>query len=166
MKLKYFIPLLLIVLTSCEKVYFKTPQPANGKLVKAFSKDLIGEYADSTLDVAVFKDSIKVNGEYFGLSSEIIDSSQVIVKYYKDFYFATFKEGQCYDVYMANFYEDKLALYMLNGDSRSVSNLSRIVDVDTLNAEDKQYIINPTKREFNDIVDWELFELISVLKKQ
>ncbi len=166
MKLKYFIPLLLIALTSCAKVYFKTPQPLNGKLVKTFSKDVIGEYADSTLDVVVLKDSIKINGEFYSLSSEIIDSTQVIVKFYKDFYFATFKESKYYDVYMANFYEDKLALYMLNGDSRSISYLSRIVDVDTLNAEDEQYIINPTKREFNDIVDWELFELISVLKKQ
>jgi hypothetical protein len=166
MKLKYFIPIMLLALTSCGKVYFKTPQPVNGKVIKTFSKDLIGEYADSSIYVAILKDSVKVNNEVFGLSSETIDTTKVIVKYYKGFYFATFKENQYFDVYMASFYEDKLALYMLNGDSRSVNNLSRIVDVDTLSAEDEQYIINPTKREFNDIVDWEMFELISVLKKQ
>lgn len=127
---------------------------------------MIGEYSDSTLDVKVFRDSIVVNSDKFLLTTQSPDSNEFLIKNYRDFYFATFKEKLYYDVYMASFYEDKLALYMINGDERSINTLKRVVEVDTIDIKEEVYLINPTKKEFNDILEWELFELISILKKQ
>lgn len=158
--------LLIFITTSCAKVYFVSPHPINGKTIKSIPKDMIGEYSDSTLDVKVFKDSIIVNSDKFLLTTESPDTNQVLIKNYRDFYFATFKEKAYYDVYMASFYEDKLALYMINGDERSINTLKRVVKVDTIDIKEEAYIINPSKNEFNDILEWELFELISILKKQ
>lgn len=153
-------------MSSCAKVYFVSPHPISGKTIKFIPKEIIGEYSDSTLDVKVFKDSLIINSDKFILTTLSPDTNQVLVKYYRDFYFATFKEKNLFDVYMASFYEDKLALYMINGDERSINTLKRVVDVDTIDIKEEVYLINPTKKEFNDILEWELFELISILKKQ
>jgi hypothetical protein len=66
---------------------------------------------------------------------------------------------------MANFYENKLAIYMLNADERSIDILNRFVSVDTLNAKEEHYLINPGKKEFDQLVDNDLFNVVSVLEK-
>ncbi len=164
---RLFIPLLLLVLTtSCAQVYFSLPQPANGKIVKAFDKEIQGFYADSILDVKVSSDSIWINNQSFKLTSEMPGKDQALVKFYKDFYFVSLCDSIYFTVFMASFYEDKLAIYMLNPDQRSIENLKRVVDVKTLDDGKVSYLIAPSKKEFNDIIDWELFDLVCILKKQ
>jgi len=162
-----FVLLMLLVLTtSCGKVYFSSPQPANGKVVKVFDSKILGFYSDSILDVKVSGDSLCINSQSFKLTSEMPGKDQALVKFYKDFYFVSLSDSIYFTVFMAGFYEDKLAIYMLNPDQRSIENLKRVVDVKTLDDGKESYLIAPSKKEFNDIIDWELFDLVCILKKQ
>ena len=158
--------MLLVLTTSCGKVYFSSPQPANGKIVKVFDPKIQGLYSDSILDVNISSDSIRINNQGFKLTAEIPGSGQVLVKSYKDFYFASFSDSAYFNVLMASFYENKLAIYMLNPDDRSVEILKRVVDVKPIENEKGSYLISPSKKEFNDIIDWELFDVVCVLKKK
>lgn len=158
--------MLLVLTTSCGQVYFSSPQPANGKIVKAFDKEIQGLYSDSILDVKVTSDSIRINNQSFKLTSDMPGKDQALVKLYKDFYFVSLSDSIYFTVFMASFYEDKLAIYMLNPDQRSIETLKRVVDVKTLDEGKASYLITPSKKEFNDIIDWELFDLVCILKKQ
>jgi hypothetical protein len=158
--------MLLFLTTSCGKVYFSSPQPANGKVVKVFDNKIQGFYSDSILDVKVISDSIWINNQSFKLTAEMPGEDQALVKLYKDFYFVSLSDSIYFTVFMASFYDDKLAIYMLNPDQRSIETLKRVVDVKTLDEGKASYLITPSKKEFNDVIDWELFDLVCILKRQ
>jgi hypothetical protein len=163
----WFISLFLLVLaTSCGTVYFSSPQPANGKVVKVFDEKIRGFYSDSTLDIRILADSVFINGDHFKLTTENPDSDKVLVKFYKDFYFASLSDSVYFNVFMASFYDNKLAIYMLNPDERSIEILKRAVDVQPLDGRNGSYLISPSKKEFNEIIDWELFDLVSILTRK
>ncbi|HKM94417.1 MAG TPA: hypothetical protein VJY41_12250 [Prolixibacteraceae bacterium] len=166
MKRTLIFTILIVLLSACGQVYFTTPQPTKGVTVKSFIADLQGFYADSTLEIEVLKNELLVKGDTFRLSGKTPDENEVLVKYYKKFYFASFVDSQYFSVYMANFYDNKLAVYMLNADAQSITVLNKFLKVDTLNAKDEHYLINPSKKEFDQLVDYELFEVIGVLEKQ
>jgi hypothetical protein len=67
---------------------------------------------------------------------------------------------------MGCFYDDKLAVYMLNPDERSVGILSRFVQVDTIDAGKEHYLISPSKQEFDALVDNGIFDVVGVFKKE
>ncbi|HPR59704.1 MAG TPA: hypothetical protein PLF35_02090, partial [Prolixibacteraceae bacterium] len=55
----------VLVLLSCEQVYFATPQPLKGTKIKSFISEIQGSYADSTLDVTVLKDALVIAHDTF-----------------------------------------------------------------------------------------------------
>ena len=157
--------LLLLLISSCATVYFATPQPSKGVVVKSFLKELQGHYADSLLDVVLLKNELMVNGEKYQLVPSIKGKSDVLVKYYKDYYFASFKDTTYYSVFMAKFFDDKLSVYMLNPDARSLEVVKRFVPVQTLDAEDKNYLIDASAKVFDQLIDNDAFDVITVLDK-
>lgn len=152
-------------LSACAQVYFSTPQPQKGSTVKTFLEELTGVYADSILDITIDSDAISISGDRFEMTRKTPGDHQVLVKYYRDFYFASFKDSTFYSVFMGKFYDDKLAVYMLNGDELSLNRLNRLIKVDTIDAESNHYLVNPSKKEFDNLLDYEMFEVVSVLQK-
>jgi len=157
---------LLLLTSSCATVYFTTPQPQKGLVIKSFISDIQGNYADSLLNVSILKNKIIVNGEQFNLVASEPAKNEVVVKFYSNFYFASFRDSVYYSVFMAKFYENKLAVYMLNADARSIDVIKRFVPVQTLDAEKKEFLINATKKEFDQLIDNEIFQSFSVMTKK
>jgi hypothetical protein len=157
--------LLLFIASSCATVYFTTPQPTKGVVVKSFIKEVQGHYVDSLLDIKLLKNEMVVNGEKYQMVSSIKGKNDVLVKYYKDYYFASFKDSIYYSVFMAKFFEDKLSVYMLNPDARSVEFLKRFVTLETLDAGNKEYLIEASSKAFDQLIDNDVFDVITVLKR-
>lgn len=166
MKNYYLILISVFVFGSCSKVYFINPQPQKGMVLKSFIDDVQGEYADSLLKLKVDAHEIIIFSDTFRLSKEEPLENEVLVKFYNNFYFVNFKDSTYYTVFVGKFYEDKLAVYMLNPDQRSLNVLGRYVKVDTLNAETKTFLVNPSKKEFEALFENGVFEVSNVLSKQ
>ena len=163
-KLLFVFPFLFFF--SCSQVYFLTPQPLKGTSIKSFMPDVQGEYSDSIIDITILKNEIIIWGERYQMTSKNPVGNEVLVKYYKDFYFASFNDSGYFSVLMGKFYENKLAVYMLNADEYSISNLKRLINVDKLNNEIGGYLIDPSKKEFDEIIDYDFFEVVNVLQKK
>lgn len=166
MKSIFWSILLILITTSCAHVYFSEPQPQKGMVIKSFIEGVQGVYRDSTLDVEVLKNELVVSGEHYHLTAKLPGENEVMVKFYKDFYFASFKDSSYYSVLMGKFYENKLAIYMLNADEMSVNRLRKLVDVSLVDTVNKGYLMQPSKKQFDDLIDYDMFEVVNVLKKQ
>ncbi|MCF8363108.1 MAG: hypothetical protein K9G70_10850 [Prolixibacteraceae bacterium] len=162
-----FISLVFLALaTACGQVYFNEPNPQRGVRVKSFSDELKGVYSDSTFQIKIDEDSINVMGDPYKITKKNAADDEVTIRYYKNSYFVSFKDSVYYSVFMARFYDDKLAVYMLNPDERSVEVLSRFVHVDTLDAKKEHYLISPSKKEFDALIDNQVFDVLGVFEKQ
>ena len=154
----------VFIMTSCAQVYFVTPQPQKGTVIKSFIDNLQGVYSDSLLTVEVSQKEIVVDGEHFSLVKNEPNEHEVLIRYYNDFYFASFKDSLYYSVFIGKFYEDKLAVYMLNADQRSIDILKRFVTAEQIDANGS-YLINPSKKEFFTLFDSGVFDVVCVMKK-
>ena len=155
-----------LMINACAQVYFAAPQPQKGTTVRSFLNELHGVYSDSNYVVEIRKNEMVVSGDRYQLTSKTPLDNEVLVKFYKNFYFASFLDTLHYTVFMGKFYDNKLAVYMLNADSRSIEILNRYVAVDTINANDSTYFINPSKKAFDQMIDDELFDVVCVLEKR
>lgn len=165
MRKLFMIFVVSLLFTACAQVYFATPQPQKGTTVRSFLDELHGVYSDSNYIVEILKNEMLVSGDRYRLTTKTPLDNEVMIKFYKNFYFASFYDTLHYTVFMGRFYDNKLAVYMLNADSRSIEILNRYVVVDTINAEDNTYFINPSKKEFDQMIDDELFDVVCVLEK-
>jgi len=158
--------LIVLFISACGQVYFSEPNPQRGVRVKSIPEELQGVYADSAFQIKIEEDWINVMGEPYSITKRNAAADEVTIRYYKNRYFVSFKDSIYYSVFMGHFYDDKLAVYMLNPDARSVGILSRFVNVDTINAENEYYLISPSKREFDAIIDNEVFDVFGVFTKE
>ncbi|MCF8357135.1 MAG: hypothetical protein K9H26_00145 [Prolixibacteraceae bacterium] len=62
--------------------------------------------------------------------------------------------------------KDKMAIYTLNNEQRTLNLLKRIVKVDTIDGETDQYLIDPSHGEFDEILEWDLWKPAAVLTKK
>lgn len=157
---------MVLTVGACSQVYFIQPQPQKGTTIKAFIEEVQGEYSDSLLDIRIGKKEFEVSGEQFELTTKTPVENEALVKFYKDFYFISFADSIYYSVYMLKFYDEKLALFMINADERSLDHLRRIVDVVALDTANEDHLIDPSKKQFEQIVDSGLFEVINVMTKK
>jgi hypothetical protein len=158
--------LILLLGSACGQVYFSEPNPQRGVRVKSISEELQGVYTDSVFRIEISENRINVMGETYDITKKNAAADEVTIRYYKNSYFVSFKDSLYYSVFMGRFYDDKLAVYMLNPDERSVSILSRFVQVDTIDAQKEHYLISPSKQEFDALVDNQVFDVLGVFEKQ
>lgn len=166
MKNLAYLIIALLLSSACGQVYFTEPSPQRGVKLKSFPESIQGTYTDSTLQIVITSDSIRVFDEKYKLTKNDAGTGEVNVRFYQNMYFASFKDSLYYSVYMGSFYDNKLAVYMLNADERSINILSRFVEIDTLDVEKEHYLINPSKTEFDAIINNELFDVVEVLEKE
>lgn len=161
-----FFIIVLIFFSACGQVYFNEPNPKRGVRVKSMSEEHQGVYADSVFQIVIGGGRINVMGEPYKITKKNAADDEVTIRYYKNSYFVSFKDSLYYSVFMGRFYDDKLAVYMLNPDERSVGILSRFVPVDTIDAGKEHYLISPSKKEFDALVDNGIFDVVGVFRKQ
>lgn len=166
MKFLFYLVFILVLMASCSQVYFTTPQPQKGFIVKSFMNEIQGVYADSTLEVELKKNDLIVSGDHYKLTSKVPVENEVLIRFYKDFYFASFSDSVHYMVVMAKFYENKLALYQLSADELSVSRLKKIIHVEVLDSIVNTYLIDPSNKTFDQLIDEEMFSVVNVLEKK
>lgn len=166
MKPLLFIFSIALLLSSCAQVYFSDPQPKKGMTIKSFMADLQGEYADSVLQITIDKKELVVGDEHYRLTNKFPGEGEVLVKFYKNFYFANFSDSVYYSVIMGKFYDDKLAIYMLSPDGRTIERLKNFGKITFLDSVNKTYLMNSSKKQFDQLVDYEMFEVTNVLEKK
>ncbi len=166
MKRFLFVIASVFLLSACAQVFFTSPQPSRGVAIRSFPDAQLGIYSDSTLNVTLLKNKIIIEGDEYVLTTRNPLENEVLVKFYKNFYFASFLEEGYYQVFMAGFFDEKLAVYMLNADAYSIEVLNKFVAVDTLNTETETYLIDASRRQFDAIIDNELFDVIGVLSRE
>lgn len=157
--------ILLLYTAACSQVYFASPQPDKGVVIKTFMQQVQGVYADSLIEVEVMKDKVFIAGTPFKLVSKSPGENEVLVRFYNNAYFASMKDSLWYTVMMVRFEEEKMAVYLPGADAISVARLKRLVAVDTLDAARRYYLIDPNTKEFDKLLSYEIFEVAALLQK-
>ncbi len=158
--------LIIFLLAGCSSVRFASPQPEKGRALKKIPKSFRGTYADSIFTLKLSADTLFFEKQAFPITRDDPVDKQVQLRFYNPNYFAVFKDSLWYDIFMVNFYENKMAIYTLNSEQRTLNLLKRIVKVDTIDGETDQYMIDPSHREFDEILEWDLWKPAAVLTKK
>jgi hypothetical protein len=169
MKQLNLIVLVLAVLfaMACQPIHFTQSQPVKGKIITKFSPQQQGSYKSGERTVYLTADSILTG--YFNLKLTAVEpgKNEAQVKIQNDVYFVNISESGQYTVVLAKFFDDKLALYMLNSDSRTLGMIERFTTVERkTTANGKPYfMLNPSRKEMNTLVDYDIFEVVEVYQK-
>ncbi len=157
----------LILLGGCDRVVFIEPQPVKGRIMGSMPKMYQGVYESPNLHLELKKESIVLNGLSFVLSKELPREGTIQLRFYDNQYFVNIGDSTGYSVFMARFTDDKLAVYMLNPDARSLERIKRVAEVETVkNTVNNLHYINLPKKNFFELIDSEMFDVISVLQYQ
>lgn len=154
-----------LLLLSCDQVYVKSPQPVKGFKIKSFIDDLHGVYADSTLTVSIEKSRIVIDETSYELTRKDPGENEVLVKFYKEFYFANFRDSTYFTLFAGKFYDNKLAVFMMNADEFSLNRMKDLVEVEKLDG-DGDYLIDPTASEFDKLLESSFFDVVAILDKE
>ncbi|MBN2807534.1 MAG: hypothetical protein JXR22_12825 [Prolixibacteraceae bacterium] len=158
--------MLVLFLTACSQVYFATPQPRKGFVVKSFLENIQGVYADTLIEVEIMKNEVLISGNRFRLTNQDPCEDEVLVRFYNDAYFASLKDSLWYIVFMVRFDEQNMAVYIPGSDALSVSRLKRHLDVETIDSTRGFYLIDPSVKEFEQLINSGVFEVVSLLQKK
>jgi hypothetical protein len=158
--------LMVLLLSACSQVYFATPQPQKGFVVKSFIESIQGVYADSLIEVEILKNEVLISGYRFRLTNQDPCEDEVLVRFYNDAYFASLRDSLWFTVFMVRFDQDKMAIYMPGADAHSVSRMKHHVEVETIDSIKGFYLIDPTIKEFEKLMENEAFELAKLLLKK
>lgn len=175
MKLSRSILLLSVLLIfGCSTVKFEEPQPMNEKLLKSFPKSLIGLYVDNDMDTLVVNHNFfKYEGEdkYLVTSDLEMELGDAVLKKYKGYYVLSIKSEGLWDVVLINQKHSNLHVSYINlGDNEEalIHRLEKIVSVEKVDQEDSkstEYIIHPSKREFKNIIENNIFSEVLTLRR-
>jgi len=160
------VSILLLVLTGCARIYFARPQPTKGMVLRRFPKEITGIYSDSVLFHRLRPDSLYLWETGFRLSTKDPGKGEVQIRFASPYYFVNFRDSLAFPVFMAWAYDNKLAVYMLCGDARSRTVISRAAKIDTLSREKQIYRIDPTPDEFDGLLEWDAWDVVGVLEKK
>lgn len=155
-------------INSCNTVYFAQPQPIKGKAITQISKDKLGHYKGEYYDLNIEASTITcAPNNSFTLTDEVASVDHILLKSQGDLYYANIFDSTAYILILGKFYEDKLALYMLDDDDRTINLLKRIVTVEEFQNRVKRSSIkiDPTKKELSELIDMDLFSVIDICKK-
>lgn len=175
MKLSQFILLFTVLLLfGCSTVKFKEPQPVNVRLLKSFPKSLIGLYVDNDMDTLVVNHNFFIyEGEekYLVTSDLDLELDDAVLKKYKGYYILSIKSEGLWDVVLINQKNENLHVSYINlgnNEEALIRRLEKIVRVEKVIQEDSktsEYIINPSKRDFKDIIEKNIFSEVQTFTR-
>jgi len=175
MKLSQLILLFtVLLLLGCSTVKFEEPQPVNLRFLKSFPKSLIGLYVDNDMDTLVVNHNFfKYEGEdkYLVTSDLDLELGDAVLKKYKGYYILSIKSEGLWDVVLINQKNENLHVSYINlgnNEGALIRRLEKIVRVEKVIQEDSktsEYIINPSKRDFKDIIKENIFSEVQTFTR-
>lgn len=159
--------LAILFVAACQPIHFSQTQPTKGKVITKFSSQQQGIYNADGQTIRITSDSILTG--YFNLKLTATEPSknEAQVKVQNDVYFVNIADAGLYNLVLAKFYDDKLAIFMLNSDSRTIGLIERFATVERKTTIDGKpyFLLNPSRKEMNTLVDYDIFEVVEVFQK-
>ncbi|HKL71265.1 MAG TPA: hypothetical protein VJ855_01300 [Marinilabiliaceae bacterium] len=173
MKLLHSILLFTVLLLfGCSTVTFEEPQPINVKYLKSFPKSLIGLYVGKDMDTLIISHNFfkyEADEKYLITSDLDLELGDAVLKKCKGCYVLSMKsEGEgLWDVVLINQKKTNLHVFGINLEDEEEAVIHRLEKIVTVrvNQEDSkstEYIIHPTKREFKDIIEKNIFSEVTI----
>lgn len=151
---------------ACTQVVFTSSKSVGGVSLSSIPEQMHGMYTDSILCLNIYNDGFTFGAKQYQLTKKAPVNNQVQIKYSNDFYFAILPYKQYYQVFMAKCADGQIAVYMLNADKYSVNILQRFTALESVSADSTLYVIDPSKNEFFDLVNNEVFDVLGVYNRQ
>ncbi len=174
---KFIVILLITTLSSCLSVEFTKPQPSWCDNLSEFPKEMQGHFYNNE------KDTIEIGTNFYKLISAsqnpVIDvdikstkylSDSLLLRTYRKNYFLNTKENNNWRVSIIkiNNAKDITVYSALESEDKLMKNLKKVKDKTILKDESGKttnIIVNPTKKEFQKLINSKLFVEYMVLKK-
>lgn len=179
----------LMMMTSCNDFYFKSPQPQRGKELKAIPEELIGTYYEKSDDSSKDdkKEPLIITRNSYDLKTTDPDKKdmkvsgtlapgKVVLKRLDDYYVLSQKienplnnaKDSVWEIYVLKYSDNELTLYNLTSEERepkvdSVKGITR-VEEDTV-GNDKIYLLNPSNKQFKKLLTHDLFNKVGEFEK-
>lgn len=177
MKQKYLLfALILLSISACTTVQFETSQPKDAPILSEFPNELIGKYVSlgKVKDTLIimrnaykFKET-KIIG--IGKVSEL-NQNVIILKKSNDYFVLSEKDSNAWEVIALKQKGQKISFYLLAYDKDSrvktinrIKEITNVVEISDTDSNGK-YRINPTKEEFQLLLDKKIFSKIMEYKK-
>ena len=169
-RLDFIVALLLVlaIFYSCD-VYYTTPQPSwikkNEKTIPAKFHGTYLSAPNGVLEAMAHngkRDTILISEKRIYIDQEMdfhLSDSVLLRKYHHDYYLNIFEsERKAWIVILVKEMQNKIYYYMIpSEESVQLDRLKTITKVNRLDSDGKEFIINPTRREFNKILKANLF---------
>ena len=143
---------------SCSSLRFETSQPNGVEELKVFPRTFIGNYVseDKKEHLRVDKSQLRINEDLSSLGDESI------LKMYNGYYVLTVKDRISYcQVFLIKKIDQDILVQAFDIDQQNpmaIKKLKEILPVkEVKNGNDVFYLINPTKEEFQILIDKNLF---------
>lgn len=170
MKTIYFSFLLAIFFGATSCVQFKEAQPQQVDNLNNFPTELVGKYTDSdegTLTISeksmsyVSKDQSKQMNKSLG--------NECILRSFNGYYVFNIKEDPNWQVFLTKVNGKNLDVYTLNivDNDKKLKKLQKNVKVEINPAQEggNTYVINPSKEEFQLLIDKQFFSKTNLFKR-
>lgn len=154
--------LLIVLLSSCVEVGFRSPQPSKGSSLGEIPSEIIAFYSDIKAD-----SSSNLNDLYdMDELDEPLDENTILKKW-KGKYFLNEREDSLWHVIMVvPAGNGRFETYRIDGgNENTVKKLKEITDVIEIKDEDgdlDKLILDPSSREFKKIIKSGAFEIIDI----
>ena len=170
----WFFALLMISVSSCTTVQFATSQPKDAEILTEFPANLIGSYYGSDKDshkdsLIITKNSIQ---EKKSSSANVLEPDKLVLKKSNEYYILSGKESETWGVTALKQKGNKLSIYVLAYDKESeveliskIEKITKVIQIQDSSEKAIQYIINPSKEQFQLLLDRKVFVKYLELKK-
>ena len=176
MKTKFTLFILSIfVLSSCTNITFETSVPKDVEVIPSFPKELIGTYFDGKKDTLIITEKTFRYGKAkkSTLIAGSLDKEESELKKLNDFYYLNLRDegGQYWTVFPLQNTDDGLDAYYIlmetlierldttkSSEQRekevieSMNKITKVKVIEKPNSDDKEYLINPTNQELEELM--------------
>lgn len=158
---------------SCTETRYKEPQPFEKKEKQSFPKKMQGTFVDEDGDTFKIESSriIGPKDNVLGTNTETIEISDSLkVKKYKGYCFLnTLTENNHWNVFLVD-YSSKTSIhvYGIDPESKRIKDLKKITTIEEFRNEKgklKYILLNPTKREWKQIIKEEIPEIVYTYRR-
>lgn len=159
---------LFFIFSSC--VQFKEAQPQNVENINSFPIDLIGKYTDADQGILTITDK-KMNYISKDGSKQLIKNlgDQCLLRAFNGMYVFNIKENENWDVFLTKSNGKDWEVYTISigNDNKKLKKLQKTVDVDIVQNQEggNDYLINPSKVEFQRLIDKHFFSKSNYFKR-
>jgi hypothetical protein len=170
-----FFALFILVITSCTTVEFATSQPDGAEELSEFPANMRGKYIvpGHKKDTLCITESTIQYGKYGENTRDSLDQVKTILKKSNDYFILNFKNKDNYwDVNPIKIKGNKIIMYTIMLDTSNqeaivnkIRAITKVTELKDSLGNLENYLVNPTKDEFQQLLDKEIFSFNIVLKK-